>query len=95
MINLILPLMIILLSACTSQPILPEKESVKVSRQKPDQDCEDRGKVTGSVIDASGTREQALEDLKQQVANKGANFVLIEQFSDFGTQVTGIAYKCP
>ena len=41
-----------------------------------------------------GTQEQALGDLKREAANKGANYVMVKQYSDLGTSVTGIAYEC-
>jgi len=40
-------------------------------------------------------REDALADLKKEAANKGANFLVVRQYSAMGTAVTGEAYLCP
>lgn len=76
---------------------LPDKENVKVSREKPEADdkCEDLGKVQGSSISVQGTAEQALEDMIQEAADKGANFLFVDQYSAQKTSVTGLAYRCP
>ena len=79
---------------CASQSIMPEKDDVKVSRDKADKECTSLGKITGRAAGIKGTREQALEDLKQEAANKGANYIQIQQYSSQGTSVTGLAYKC-
>ncbi|MCB0391701.1 MAG: DUF4156 domain-containing protein [Bdellovibrionales bacterium] len=83
------------LAGCTSQSVLPDKEGVKVSREAPDKDCKELGTVRGNSISAKGSREEVLEDMKQEAANKGANYVVVKQYSDNGTSVTGIAYQCP
>jgi hypothetical protein len=83
------------LASCSHQSPLPEKENVKVSREKPDEkDCQFLTKVEGRVTTVKGTAEQALEDLKQEAANKGANYLQVEQYSGSGLSVTGMAYKC-
>ena len=53
------------------------------------------GKISGRANSSKGTQEQALEDLKREAANKGANYVVVKQYSDLGTAVTGMAYECP
>lgn len=84
-----------LVSGCASQSVLPDKEDIKTSRKEPDKDCQSLGKVTGTSLSTKATPEQVLENMKQDAANKGANYVLVKQYSDTGTSVTGIAYKCP
>lgn len=88
---LIIPMIFI---GCASQPILPDKSSVKVSREEADDDCKKIGKVTGASLSVKATKEQVLDDLKQDAADKGANYVVIKQWSSNGTNVTGVAYQC-
>ncbi len=80
---------------CSSQSILPEKDDVKVSRKPPSKGCTEIGPVSGRSISTKPNREAVLEDMKQDAANKGANYVVVKQYSDNGTAVTGIAYQCP
>ena len=83
------------LSGCASRSVLPDSKEVEVSREAADKDCRELGKITGTTAAANGTREQALEDLKTEAANKGANYVQVKEYSSYGTSVTGIAYECP
>lgn len=82
------------LAACASRSITPESKEVKVSRNTADKDCREVGTISGTTASAKGTREQALEDLKQEAANKGANYVMVKEYSAYGTTVTGVAYEC-
>ena len=83
------------LSACSSQSIMPDQEGVKVSRKAADKDdCKELGKVTGSSISREADKKEVLANLKQEAANKGANYVVIKQWSATGTSVTGLAYQC-
>lgn len=84
-----------LLSSCSSQPLTPESKSVTASRKKPNSDCEFISKVSGTTNSAHAKPEDALEDMKKDTANKGGNYVLVEQYSPYGTAVSGQAYKCP
>lgn len=91
-------LVLVFLSGCSmtsKMSELPDEDNVKTSRHKADKDCEELGKVRGTSTSLKGTAEQALADLKQEAANKGANYVEIKQYSDNKTSVTGLAYKCP
>ncbi|MBK9295039.1 MAG: DUF4156 domain-containing protein [Oligoflexia bacterium] len=92
---LCLTLMCIGFTGCASQPLTPEASSVKASRTKPSSDCEFISKVTGTSSSVKAKPEDALEDLKQDAADKGANYVHVQQYSSYGTSVTGLAYKCP
>ena len=92
---LIVSLFALGLSACSSRSVMPDAEEVKVSREAADEDCKEIGKITGTTSSAKGTREQALADLTQTAADKGANYVMVKQYSAQGTSVTGIAYECP
>ena len=91
----LLTLIALFSAGCASQSIMADKEDVKVSREPADKDCQELGKVTGSSLSAKATQEEVLEDMKQNAANKGANYVVVEQYSDMGSAVTGVAYKCP
>ena len=82
-------------SGCASHSVLPDKEDIKTSRNEPDKDCQSLGKVTGTSLSTKAKPEDVLENMKQDAANKGANYLLVKQYSDTGTSVTGIAYKCP
>lgn len=83
------------LSACSSQPIIPEAKNIKLARENPSSDCVEIGKVQGSVKTAQGTIEQAIEDMKLDAARKGANYVRMEATSALGTSVSGTAFQCP
>ena len=82
------------LSGCASRSVTPEVKEVKISRDAADKDCTELGKITGTTISMKGTAEDALADLKKEAANKGANYVMVKQYSDNQTSVTGIAYEC-
>lgn len=86
---------VLFLSACASRSVLPDTKEVKVSREKPDKDCKEIGQITGTTMTAKGNQEEALADLKKEAANKGANYVVVKQYSSYGTSVTGTAYECP
>ena len=92
---LLLLMSALFIAACSSQSVMPEKDEITVSRKKPGKDCKDLGKVTGTSSSSYGTRAQVLEDMKQDAANKGATYVMVKQYSDAGTSVTGVAYQCP
>lgn len=83
------------IGACSSQPIIPEAKNIKLSRENPDSDCVEIGKVQGSVSTNKGTIEQAIEDMKLDAARKGATYVRMESTSALGTSVSGTAYQCP
>ncbi len=83
------------LAACASRSVLSDSKEVKVSRDAADKDCKEIGTITGRTASAKGTQEEALEDLKKEAANKGANYVVVKEYSAYGTSVTGVAYECP
>jgi hypothetical protein len=82
------------LFSCSSQPVIPEGENVKVSREAPGENCINLGPVTGTVRGTKPDVEKAIEDMKQEAANKGANYVKMETASSYGTSVRGTAYDC-
>ena len=85
---------ILFLAGCASRSVTPEVKEVKVSREAADKDCVEIGKITGTTMSRKATAEDALNDLKKEAANKGANYVMVKQYSDTQTSVTGIAYEC-
>ncbi len=86
---------LLLFAGCKSRSVLPDAGEVKVSRDAANKKCRELGKITGTTSSVKGTQEQALEDLKKEAANKGANYVMVKEYSSYGTSVTGIAYECP
>jgi hypothetical protein len=81
--------------SCSSAPIKPEADNVKVKREAPNlENCKEIGMVQGTVKTKSGTFEQALEDMKLDAARKGANYIHMEQTSAYGTSTRGTAYFC-
>lgn len=87
---------IVALAACASRSVMPDVKEVKVSRDNPsDKKCKEMGTITGTTMSTKGTQEDALNDLKKEAANKGANYVVVKQYSSYGTSVTGTAYECP
>jgi hypothetical protein len=94
--NLSLFLLLAFVVSCAHhRSVLPDVKEVKVGREPAGDDCKELGPINGTTSSAQGTREQALEDLKREAANKGANYVMIKQYSAYGTSVVGIGYECP
>jgi len=85
----------VLLTNCSSMSNAPEKKNIKVSREDADTDCRFISKLEGRSNSKTGNTEAALEDLKQEAANKGANYLQVKEYSGYGTSVTGLAYFCP
>jgi hypothetical protein len=85
------------LGACSSMSNLPEKKNVKVERSLPDPDdkCEELGPVRGASINATAKPEEVLENMVQEAADKGANYLYVEQYSAQKTAARGRAFKCP
>lgn len=89
-------LLIFLLMSCSSKPILPESKAVKVSREIAVDTCKELGVVYGKTLNSTGkVEEQALNDLKENAAKKGANYVYLQEYGAQGSSVKGIAYDCP
>ena len=86
---------LLLLAACSSQPVIPEAKNVEVSRNEADKDCKEIGRVQGSVSSTKGKIEDAIEDMKLDAARRGANYVRMEATGAMGTSVSGTAYQCP
>jgi hypothetical protein len=83
------------LTGCSTMSNLPDTENLKVSREEPSKDCVSIGKIEGRSSSKIPKEEEALADLKKEAANKGANYLVVKQYSGNGTAATGIAYKCP
>ncbi|MDZ4675962.1 MAG: hypothetical protein SGI74_00500 [Oligoflexia bacterium] len=93
--SLILVIAILSFVGCSSKSLTPDVREVKMSRENPDSECKELGRVSGTTMTAQGTSEEALADMQDDAAKKGANFVKIGQYSGSGTGVIGVAYDCP
>lgn len=87
-------LSLILIGACSTQPVLPREESVSFVRSAPD-GCRELGKLVGRVHHVDATPEQALEDLRRVAADKGATHVQVMEYSGHRTAVSGVGFQCP
>lgn len=85
---------LLLVSACSSHPVIPEKDDIKVSREAPDSDCKSLGMIEGRTKKIKGTAEDALDDMKGEAIKKGANYVKMEMMGAQGTSVRGEAFFC-
>lgn len=83
------------LGACSHQPLVPEGKNVTARREDPAPTCENLGAVEGRNRDLKGDVEKAIEDLKNEAAKKGANYVRVEATSGYGNSVRGTAFRCP
>lgn len=83
------------LSACGHQAVLPEGKNVKALRENPPANCTDLGAVEGRNANLRGETAEAIEDLKNEAAKKGANYVRVEATSAYGNSVRGTAFQCP
>ncbi len=83
------------LVGCATKPITPDPGYVKVSREAASPRCREIGPVRGATLNVHGTAKDALEDLKKEASLKGANFVVVQQYSSSQTVVTGLSYDCP
>lgn len=85
---------VLTLFGCGSAPIKPESKNVEVKRKKPSGDCDDLGDAEGRTMTVKGNFEEALEDMKKDVAMKGGNYIHLMTTSGTGTAVRGRAYFC-
>lgn len=94
--NFILGLVFLAITGCSSKPILPETKSVKIAREPADKDCKELGVVYGKTLATTGKLEElALQDLQENAAKKGANYVFLQGYSGLGSSVKGLSYDCP
>lgn len=84
------------LISCSSTPIVPSADSIKISRDVPkDPECKNLGRVQGKTMGVKPDLEAAIEDMKKEAAYKGANYLVMETASGYETAVSGTAYYCP
>lgn len=84
------------LLSCSSTPIVPSADSIKISRELPkDPECKNLGRVQGKTIGIKPDLPAAIEDMKKEAAYKGANYLVMETASGYETAVSGTAYYCP
>lgn len=92
--KLVLILSALFLAACSSHPVIPKKEDIKVSRDAAGENCESLGAIEGRTTKINGKVEDALEDLKEDAIKKGANYVQIESMGALASTIRGKAYFC-
>lgn len=56
--------------------------------------CESIGQVIGMAGKKKNAEAQSIEDLKENAARLGGNYVRVIAVSAYGTAARGIAYKC-
>ncbi len=83
------------LFACKSVEKFPEARDVTTGANVPSKDCREIGSVRGRVNSKTPNLEAAMNDLKIEAANKGANYVQVKEKSSYGTEVVGVAFNCP
>ncbi len=86
--------LLLLLSACSSHPVIPTTQDITVSRNDPAKGCELIGAITGRSQKMNPTAEEVLEDLKAEAVRKGANFVKVESMGTHASSIRGTAYYC-
>lgn len=96
MLQIVLLVSVASLLSCSSTPIVPSADSIKISREMPkDPQCRNLGRVQGKTISVKPDLEGAVEDMKKEAAYKGANYLVMETASAYETAVSGTAYYCP
>lgn len=86
--------LVLILSGCSTHPVLPEKSDIKVSRDNPSDKCKNLGAIEGRSRKLNAKPEDALEDLKEEAVRKGADYVRIETMGAQSTSIRGTAYFC-
>lgn len=84
----------LILSSCSSHPVIPEKSDIKVSRDNPSDNCKNLGAIEGRSNKVNAKPEDALEDLKSEAIRKGADYVRIETMGAQSSTIRGTAYFC-
>lgn len=92
--NIFLFLVGFMFVACSSHPVLPKKDDIKVSRDAAPESCENLGYIEGRTTKINGKIEDSLDDLKQEAIKKGANYVQIETMGALASSIRGKAFYC-
>ena len=82
--------LLVSLSAC-AVALTPGGQRVKLMKSDPPGNCTEIGTVTGSS--SVGNVEKAKTKMRNNAAEKGANYVRFETFN--GVTVGGTAFRCP
>ncbi len=83
------------IAGCSSKPVLPTAKAVKVGREDASKNCKEIGPVSGATKSVKGSAEEALQDMIDDAANRGADYLKVLDYSANRTAVRGIAYSCP
>lgn len=92
--NKYLILSTLILTACTSRPVIPEKSDVIVSRNEAAENCKPLGPIEGRSNRINATPAEALDDLKAEGVKKGANYIKVETMGALASAIRGMAYLC-
>lgn len=84
----------LIFSSCSSHPVLPKKDDIKVTRDNPSDKCKNLGPIEGRSTKMNAKPEDALEDLKEEAIRKGADFVKIETMGAQSSTIRGTAFFC-
>lgn len=93
--SLLLIFGLVFLASCSHMSNLPDEDNVTISREDAKANCTFLGKLEGRSLSKVPKPEDALNDLKMEAVNKGANYLTVKEYSANRTAVTGLAYKCP
>ena len=80
-----------ILAACAGR----SHSHVQVSPQYPSGNCREVGQVIGNANSRqNNAREQALDDLRYQAAQRQADYVRLIAVTAHGAAARGVAYRC-
>jgi hypothetical protein len=81
------------LAACGGGALTQAGANVTLNKGDPPQGCTEAGSVSGYTI-GPNYQEKNKNKLRNEAAEKGANFVRLEQ-NDSDGNAAGTAYRCP
>ena len=85
---------VIVCAACHTTQKFPEAKDVKMGANV-HPDCKEIGVIRGRSLAKTPNIDEAMNDLKKEASDQGANYVQISHKSSHGTEVVGKAFNCP
>lgn len=87
---------LVLIAAC-AVPLSEGGKKVRLMKADPPAECQERGSVRGQADGANSTAtlERAKNDMRNNAAAMGANYVRMETAQADTGEVSGTAYSCP